>query len=182
MILTNTIAKKPATILFDKRAAFPHHDRMNRAHLQQFIEEHQIDAQIIPLGEHTLTVGDAARALSVAADQIIKSLVFHVNSEPLLVINNGLARVDRKKLAAYLNVGRKKVKFASPDTVFSLTGYIVGSMPPFGHKQRLRTLVDSAVTALDLVYGGGGDIDAMMRLTPETLLAASRAEIVAIGE
>lgn len=155
---------------------------MNKTDLQQFIDDYQIDAQIIPLGKHTLTVGDAAKALSVSTDQIIKSLVFHVNKEPILVINNGLARIDRKRLAAYLGVGRKKVKFASPDTAFELTGYVVGSLPPFGHKQSLRTLVDSAVTAEDVIYGGGGDIDTMMRLTPQTLLAVTQAELVALSE
>ncbi len=155
---------------------------MDSHNLQQFINEHQIDARIIPLGKHTLTVGDAAKALSVSTDQIIKSLVFHVNKEPLLVINNGLARVDRKRLAAYLGIGRKKVKFASPDIAFSLTGYVVGSMPPFGHKQNLRTLVDSAVTKMDVIYGGGGGIDTMMRLTPETLLTVTQAELVSLSE
>jgi len=155
---------------------------MNRSDLQQFIDEHHIQARIIPLKAHTLTVGDAARALSVDSDQIIKSLVFHINGDPLLVINNGLARVDRKLLAAYLGVGRKKVKFASPDNVFALTGYVVGSMPPFGHQRPLRTIVDTAVTQLDVVYGGGGDIDAMMRLTTQTLLAVSQAEVVSLSE
>ena len=155
---------------------------MDSDSLQQYIDKHQIDARIIPLGKQTLTVGDAAKALSVSSDQIIKSLVFHVNNQPILVINNGLARIDRKRLAAYLNVGRKKVKFASPDTAFALTGYVVGSMPPFGHKQMLRTLVDTAVTAMNVVYGGGGDIDAMMRLTPQTLLAVTQAELVSLSE
>jgi len=155
---------------------------MDSHSLQEFIDDHQIDAQIIPLGKHTLTVGDAAKALSVSPDQIIKSLVFHIHNEPILVINNGLARVDRKRLAAYLGVGRKKVKFASPDTAFALTGYVVGSMPPFGHKQTLRTLVDNAIMALDVIYGGGGEIDAMMRLTPQTLLVVTQAERVNISE
>jgi Cys-tRNA(Pro) deacylase len=155
---------------------------MNKTDLQQFIDDHQIDAQIIPLDKHTLTVGDAAKALSVSTDQIIKSLVFHVNKEPILVINNGLARIDRKRLAAYLGVGRKKVKFASPDTAFDLTGYVVGSMPPFGHKQSLRTLVDTAVTVMDVIYGGGGDIDTMMHLTPQTLLAVTQAELISLSE
>lgn len=155
---------------------------MDSHSLQEFIDDHQIDARIIPLGKHTLTVGDAAKALSVSTNQIIKSLVFHIRNEPILVINNGLARVDRKRLAAYLGVGRKKVKFASPDTAFALTGYVVGSMPPFGHRQALRTLVDSAVTTMDVIYGGGGDIDAMMRLTPQTLLAVTQAELVDISE
>ena len=155
---------------------------MNKSDLQQFIDDHQIDAQIIPLDKHTLTVGDAAKALSVSTDQIIKSLVFHVANQPILVINNGLARVDRKRLAAYLGVGRKKVKFASPDTAYAITGYVVGSLPPFGHKQNLRTLVDPAVTAMAEIYGGGGDIDTMMRLTPKALLEVTQAELVSLSE
>ena len=155
---------------------------MDRTDLQTFIDDHHVQATILPLSEHTLTVGDAARALAVNTDQIIKSLVFHIDGKPLLVINNGLARVDRRKLAAHLGVGRKKVKFASPDSVFALTGFIVGSMPPFGHKLRLRTLVDTAVTQLDIIYGGGGDVDAMMRLTSKELLRVSQAEVVPFSE
>ena len=155
---------------------------MDRIDLQTFIDDHHVQATILPLSEHTLTVGDAARALAVNTDQIIKSLVFHIDGKPLLVINNGLARVDRRKLAAHLGVGRKKVKFASPDSVFALTGFIVGSMPPFGHKLRLRTLVDTAVTQLDIIYGGGGDVDAMMRLTSKELLRVSQAEVVSFSE
>ena len=155
---------------------------MDRTDLQIFIDDHHIQATILPLSEHTLTVGDAARALAVDTDQIIKSLIFHIDGDPLLVINNGLARVDRRKLAAHLGVGRKKVKFASPDKAFALTGFVVGSIPPFGHKQKLLTLVDTAVTQLDIIYGGGGDIDAMMRLTSEELLNVSQAEVTAFSE
>jgi len=155
---------------------------MDRTDLQTFIDDQQIQATILPLSEHTLTVGDAARALAVNTDQIIKSLVFHIDGKPLLVINNGLARVDRRKLAAHLGVGRKKVKFASPDTVFSLTGFVVGSMPPFGHKLQLHTLVDTAVTQMDIIYGGGGDVDAMMRLTSKELLRVSQAEVGSFSE
>ena len=155
---------------------------MNSDDLQQFIDRHHIQATILPMKAHTPTVSDAARELDVENDQIIKSLVFHVDGEPLLVINNGLARVDRKKLAAYLGVGRKKIKFADPDRVLEFTGYIVGSMPPFGHRTRLRTLVDSAVFQLDVIYGGGGDINAMMRLTPGVLQEVSDAEVTPLSE
>ena len=155
---------------------------MNSSDLQHFIEENEITATIMPLGRHTLTVGDAARALGVETCQIIKTLVFHVEGDPLLVINNGLARVDRRKLAAYLQASRKRVKFAAPDQAFSLTGYIVGSMPPFGHKQKLRTLIDPAVTQQEVIYGGGGEVDAMLRLTPNELRAATGGEITELSD
>ena len=155
---------------------------MDSENLQQFIDRHNIAADIIHLEEHTLTVKDAARALDVEIGQIIKSLVFQVHGDPILVINNGLARVDRKKLAAYLGVGRKKVKFADPGQVLDMTGFIVGSMPPFGHTKQLRTLMDPAVTRQKTVYGGGGDINAMMKITIDVLLEATRAEVTELSE
>ena len=150
--------------------------------LQQFIDTNVITATIMPLATHTTTVSDAARALAVDTAQIIKSLLFLVNGDPLLVINNGTARVDRRKLAAYLGVGRKRVKFASAEQALAITGYVVGSMPPFGHRQPLKTLVDPAVTRLDTVYGGGGALDAMLRLTVAELLRVTGAEVVAVAE
>ena len=150
--------------------------------LQHHIAANGITATIMPLNAHTATVADAARALEVDTAQIIKSLLFLVDGEALLVINNGMARVDRKKLAAFLGVGRKRVKFATPDQALAITGYVVGSMPPFGHRQRLPTLVDPAVTRLDTVYGGGGALDAMLRLTTAELLRVTGAQVVAVAE
>ena len=155
---------------------------MTSEDLQRYIDLHGIEATILPMAEHTPTVPDAARALGVQTHQIIKSLVFRIKDDPILVINNGEGRVDRRKLAAYLGVGRGRVKFAAADQVLEITGYVVGSMPPFGHKQKLRTLIDDAVGKLNVVYGGGGDINAMMRLSSKELLRVSAAEVVALSE
>jgi Cys-tRNA(Pro) deacylase len=155
---------------------------MNSSDLQQFIDEHQIKAAIMPMASHTSTVKDAARALNVDTDQIIKSLVFMVKDEPILVINNGTARVDRRKLGKILETNRKKIKFADADQALNITGYVVGSMPPFGHQMKLRTLVDHAVNRLPAVYGGGGAVDAMMRLTPDELIRVTGAEVYDLSE
>jgi len=155
---------------------------LSSADLHRFIEAQDIKATILPMSEHTPTVPDAARALGVEPEQIIKSLVFLVQEEPLLVINNGLAKVDRRKVADRLGVGKKQVKFASAEQALEITGYVVGSMPPFGHRRKLRTLVDPAVTEFDIIFGGGGDIDAMLRLTPMELLRVTEGEVVEISE
>jgi len=98
------------------------------------------------------------------------------------VINNGLNRVDRKKIAGHLGLGRKRVKFASPEQALAITGYVVGSMPPFGHMQNLRTLVDPAVVEQKAIFGGGGEINAMMRLDAAELIRVTGAELVALSE
>jgi prolyl-tRNA editing enzyme YbaK/EbsC (Cys-tRNA(Pro) deacylase) len=102
--------------------------------------------------------------------------------QPILVINNGMARVDRKKLAAFLGMNRKRVKFARAEQALAVTGYRVGSMPPFGHREDLRTLVDADTAELDTLYGGGGDIDAMMQLSSSELLKVTHAEVADISE
>ncbi|MGD8252238.1 MAG: YbaK/EbsC family protein [Desulfobacterales bacterium] len=155
---------------------------LNRSDLERFIEVNGIDATILPMNGHTSTVSDAARELGVAVGQIIKSLVFLADGIPFLVINNGLARVDRKKLAARWQIGRKRIKFASADQARDITGFVVGSMPPFGHIHPLPTLIDPSVIRIDTLFGGGGDIDAMMQLTPAELLRVTKAELTAVSE
>ena len=155
---------------------------LNSKHLQTYIDTHRLTAVTLPMDAHTATVSDAARALGVSADQIIKSLVFMAGEQPILVINNGRARVDRKKLADYLGMNRKRVKLARAEQALAVTGYRVGSMPPFGHRKDLRTLVDAATVERGTVYGGGGDIDAMMQLSSSELLQAAHAEVADISE
>jgi prolyl-tRNA editing enzyme YbaK/EbsC (Cys-tRNA(Pro) deacylase) len=55
-------------------------------------------------------------------------------------------------------------------------------MPPFGHRLALRTLVDAAIMGLDQVFGGGGDIDAMLRIAPPELLRVTQGEVHALSE
>ncbi len=148
--------------------------------LQQFIDENQITAEILPMEEDTPTVPDAARALGVGEDQIIKSLVFLVDGQPALVIANGTHKVENRLVARHYGVGRKRAKMARPEQALEITGYIVGAMPPFGHRTRLRTIVDPDVVTQQVIFGGGGEINAMLRMMAEELVHATGAEIVRV--
>jgi Cys-tRNA(Pro) deacylase len=148
--------------------------------LQKFIDQNQISAEILPMEEDTPTVPDAAQALGVEENQIIKSLVFLVDGQPTLVIANGTHKVDNRLVARHYGVGRKRAKMARPEQALEVTGYVVGAMPPFGHRTPLRTIVDPGVVAHQEIFGGGGEIDAMLRMTPEELLRATRAEVVSV--
>lgn len=155
---------------------------MDSTDLAHFIDEHNIDAEIVHLDEETPTVATAADALGVTAEQIIKSVLFLAAGEPLLVVINGLTRIHRKRLAGVLELSRRRVKMADSDQVVSITGYVVGAVPPFGHKTRLRTLLDAGVLAQSVIYGGGGENNALMRLSTEELRRTLRAEVVDIAD
>ncbi|WP_319522924.1 YbaK/EbsC family protein [uncultured Desulfosarcina sp.] len=155
---------------------------LGREHLQSFIDTHRLKATILPMAVPTATVTDAAGALGVAPSAIIKSLVFLAEDRPFLVVNSGTARVDRKKLADYLGMNRRRVKFATAEQALEITGYVVGSMPPFGHREPLRTLLDRTAARRKDMYGGGGEIDALVKVSSEELIAVTQAEIADVSE
>jgi prolyl-tRNA editing enzyme YbaK/EbsC (Cys-tRNA(Pro) deacylase) len=146
--------------------------------LARFIAENAIIAEIVPVTVETPTVPAAAAALGVSTSQIIKSLLFLVREEPVLVIVSGETLVDRHILAARYGVGKKQIKLADAETVLRLTGYPAGGVPPFGHPAPLPTLLDRAVLAWDAVYGGGGDDRTLLRIAPGELARATAAEWV----
>lgn len=147
-------------------------------HLQQYINQQQIEAQIIFLAEKTPTVASAAAALGTSTDNIGKSVLFWVNDDPWLIIANGLRFIDHKKLADHLGVSRRRTKLANADEVQAITGFAVGTVPPFGHKTALPTLIDANVTTLAYLYAGGGDINALVHLTTAELLRVVPAKLV----
>jgi prolyl-tRNA editing enzyme YbaK/EbsC (Cys-tRNA(Pro) deacylase) len=146
--------------------------------LQQTITTQQIAARIVFLAEETPTVASAAATLGITADGIGKSVLFWVDAQPWLIIANGLRFIDHKKLADHLGVSRRRTKLASADEVLAITGFAVGTVPPFGHKTALPTLIDHHVLSLNELYAGGGDINALIHLSTAELLRVVPAEVV----
>ena len=146
--------------------------------LADFMREKNIPGEILSLEVPTPTVEDAAQAVGTSPENIVKSILFRINEGFILAITCGPAHIERRAIAAHFNVGRKKVKLADPGKVLRETGYQVGAMPPFGHHTPLPTLIDKRVLDKDQVYAGGGSDQALMRIKPEVILAATGAEIL----
>src|SRR5512139_3034755 len=146
------------------------------ADLADFITSAGIAAELVPMEVETPTVPAAAAALGVAPAQIIKSLLFLVRDEPVLVIASGDTLIDRRALADRFGVGKKQIKLANAETVLSILGYPVGGVPPFGYTTVVPVLLDRAVRTWDAIYGGGGDDHTLLRITPEELARVTNAE------
>jgi len=144
--------------------------------IQDFVTANNIDGKLVYCDEETPTVADSARLLGVEPEQIVKSLVFLANGEPHLVIAAGEVRVSTKRLRDVLDVSRKKLRMARPDEVLEITGFPVGAMPPFGHKTKLTTWIDSFSVPDDAeqLFGGGGTRSAMLELSSQTLLTVTQ--------
>lgn len=134
------------------------------------------------LEAETPTVATAAEAIGVQPDQIIKSVLFLAGDRPVLVIANGLARIQRKQLADVLSLSRRRVKMADGEQVNAIAGFPIGAVPPFGHPQKLDTLLDQGVLLQEEVFGGGGEVNALMRVPVPELQRVTDARIVDVAD
>jgi Cys-tRNA(Pro) deacylase len=121
----------------------------------------------------TRTAQDAANSIGCAVAQIVKSLLFVVNGQPILVLVSGPNRLDEKKLAALCGVGRKKIKRAAADTVREATGFAIGGVPPFGHQTKLPTYIDEDFWQFDIIWAAAGTPNAVFAITPDKLVRVS---------
>ncbi|WP_049572947.1 YbaK/EbsC family protein [Streptomyces sp. SBT349] len=125
--------------------------------------------------EATRTAAQAAEAIGCKLNQIVKSLVFEADKEPVLVLVDGSSRVDTELVRAAL--GASEVLRASAGTVRSATGYAIGGVPPFGHTTALRTLADRGLLAHDTVWAAAGTPHTVFPLPPATLVAHASATL-----
>jgi len=121
----------------------------------------------------------AALALGCEVGAIANSLVFELDGTPLLVLASGAHRVDTKKLARGLCVG--KIRRATPDFVLEHTGQHVGGVAPVGHPRPVRTVVDTALVNYRVVWAGAGDERSMFPTDFPRLLALTGGTAAAVA-
>jgi prolyl-tRNA editing enzyme YbaK/EbsC (Cys-tRNA(Pro) deacylase) len=137
---------------------------------------HGVRARLLRPGVPTPTVPAAAAAVGVRPDQVLKSLVLFVDGEPRLVIAAGPDRLSYPRMAAAFGTSRRRVRLADADEAFATTGYVVGAMPPFGHRSPLPTWADHAAVAPGrTVVAGGGARDALLEILSDDLLRVTGA-------
>jgi prolyl-tRNA editing enzyme YbaK/EbsC (Cys-tRNA(Pro) deacylase) len=139
---------------------------------------HDVEVRRFPQG--TKTAEDAARAIGCELGQIVKSLVFLADGRPLLALVSGVNRADTARLGTL--AGAAKVRRANADEVRLATGYPIGGTPPFGHSDRMPTLIDADLMAHDEVWAGAGAPDAVFGIAPDELRRATQGTVAGLRE
>ncbi len=110
----------------------------------------------------TRSASKAANVTGIELNKIVKSLVFKMDGEFYLIILQGSRLVSRKKIRKIL--GKENITLASPEEVLHVTGYEIGAVPPIGHKDRIKCIMDSAAAKKEKVWAGGGATDKLVCL------------------
>jgi Cys-tRNA(Pro) deacylase len=130
-----------------------------------------VDVHPREFSDSTRSAADAALAIGVDLGQIIKSLVFSVDGEVVVALVSGDNLLDERKLAAC--AGGDRVWREDADTVRDATGFPVGGVPPFGHREPLRVFVDEDLLGYEELWAAAGTPHVNFSILPSELLKAT---------
>jgi len=126
------------------------------------------------------TMDDVKKVLNVEANTMVKSILITVdnnmdekspkNDNSLFLIGIPSDRkLDFAALATILGISRKRLEMASQSQVEDMTGFKVGSIPPFGLPKNIPVIIDLRVLNLKEIWCGTGKSTESIRLTLEEL-------------
>jgi prolyl-tRNA editing enzyme YbaK/EbsC (Cys-tRNA(Pro) deacylase) len=137
--------------------------------VQQFLSENGTGSQVRIVPGSARTAQEAADALGCTAAQIAKSVIFRAKTSdrPVLVIACGDNRVNEKKVAALIG---EKIGRANADFVLARTGFAIGGVAPFAHREKPLVLVDATVQRFARMWAAAGTPEALFSIATDDLI------------
>lgn len=112
------------------------------------------------------TIEEVTKVLGVKPDQVIKSILFVADKEPVLVLVRGDHEVNEVKVKNVLNASI--CELADEATVRRVTGAPVGFAGPVGLKEKVKILADRAVKVMPEAVVGANEADAhLIHVVPD---------------
>jgi Cys-tRNA(Pro)/Cys-tRNA(Cys) deacylase len=120
---------------------------------------------------------NVAAAFGFRPRQMVKTLIFESPQEACLIMLGG----DQNAISGLLKkvVGSRNISMCSPEKVKLITGYAIGSIPPFHWQPNgFRSFIDKSLMEEKILGVGSGLWGLEIFITPENLVRASHAQIV----
>lgn len=137
-----------------------------------YLEEKGFLDHVIEFEASTATVAMAAEAVGVEPGRIAKTMSFLVGEEAILILIEGMSRVDNKK---FKNTFHVKAKMIPYDQVEEWIGHAPGGVCPFGIKDGVKVYLDESLKRFDTVYPAAGNDHSAVKLTIAELEQAAGA-------
>ncbi len=95
--------------------------------------------------EPVITSEEASKVHGVELKQGVKAIVFTNGGEFVVVNVPADKKVDFKIVASLNGWSNSKTRIATPEEVLKITSCEIGSVPPFGHKEKIKIFFDLTV-------------------------------------
>ncbi|MEM6945461.1 MAG: YbaK/EbsC family protein [Pseudomonadota bacterium] len=143
------------------------------------------DVEVRRMPASTRTAAEAAATCGCEVAQIVKSLVFQVESPAdsqveardtlRLLLVAGDNRVDPDRIASETG---ERLGRADPKRVKAETGFAIGGVPPIGHAMPIAVWMDRSLLAHTTVWAAAGAPDAVFSTPPAALADVTGARII----
>jgi Cys-tRNA(Pro)/Cys-tRNA(Cys) deacylase len=126
--------------------------------------------------DHPFGTSTVAQLLGMDESLIVKTLIFNANNDSglFMVLTSG----DTKLKSSVLKnlVGSKNITLASPEDIVNLTGFKLGSIPPFSWiPTGFRVFIEQKLLAEELVGVGAGQWGVEIVMSPKDLVLVTGA-------
>ena len=147
--------------------------------VQATLNKFGYELNVVELPNSTRTAQEAANAIGCTVSQIAKSLIFkgQTSQMPLLIIASGTNRVNEKAIKKYVG---EELEKADADFVSEHTGFVIGGVPPVGHKTPIATYIDEDLMQYDEIWAAAGTPNAVFKLTPQILVEITQGSIISV--
>jgi prolyl-tRNA editing enzyme YbaK/EbsC (Cys-tRNA(Pro) deacylase) len=147
--------------------------------VRKALEEQGYAPEVVELERTARSAAEAADALGVRVEQIVKSLVFRGTrtGRPVLVLAGGANRVDERRISDLFS---EPVGMADAAYVREKTGFSIGGVPPVGHAERPTTFVDEDLLREEEVWAAAGHTHAVFGLDPAELVRITGGRVAGI--
>jgi prolyl-tRNA editing enzyme YbaK/EbsC (Cys-tRNA(Pro) deacylase) len=137
----------------------------SRERVAEYLTRSGVRYEVREFDESTKNSPLAAQALGCTVAEIAKSVVF-VGGQTAVVVASGDKRVSVPKLSKVIGGAR----MARPDEVREKTGYPIGGVPPFPHREGVVVLPDVSLTRFRSVWAAAGAPNAVFRIDPTDIM------------
>ena len=127
-----------------------------------YLESFGLADRIIVTERSSATVAEAAGAIGCEEAMIAKTLSFLQGEQPVLILADGLARIDNRK---YKDRFSCKAKMIPADLVGPLVGHEIGGVCPFGVNEGVAVYLDESLRKHATVYPAVGTDHSGVRLS-----------------
>jgi len=145
---------------------------------KKILEKYGLENNVVIFDNSTRTAQEAADQIGVEIGQIGKSIILKLNNEPIIVITSGKNKVSIEKLEKLIG---ERMEKADADFVYEKTGFSIGGVPPFGHKEKIKHIfLDKDLLNYQEIWCAAGTPFSVFKISPQRLIEITQAKLVDI--
>lgn len=136
------------------------------------VSESGIEHRLVTIGR-VRSAEEAAAARGIALGQLVKTLVVRRSDDDyFLILVPGDREIDWPKLRSHLDA--RRLSMPPAEEAFEATGYVRGTITPFGISHRWPVIMDERLGDLDELSIGSGAPGTAIHLSATDLVATIR--------